>query len=322
MVTIGRGARSLGRGYVPTLRTMLAIALASSCSITIARAQGNPERRTNPTPPPGRSATPQALNKRVPDLSGVWNGGGLTLERGYDGNMGTGYYEDFFDGTNLGRPKSPSTAAPPKLPDDAFLIGTGPDTEDRRIPFLPWARERKEANYKAIYRPSGQLSLMEVDPVARCLPTGVPRAQYIGIGGYHILQTDKTVAIFGEWNHQFRSIALDGRPPLNESIALWTGSSRGQWNGDTLVVDTKNLTGETWLDHMGSVHSAKLTVRETYRLRDANTLEYKATLSDPGAFTKPWSVTVLLKRGQPGEELLEYACAEGNKSIANYTAQK
>ena len=292
-------------------RTVAALGVASMM-VSAPTAQG----------PSGSAAASTA--SAHPDFSGMWSGGGLTIERGYDGNMGTGYYQDFFAGTDLGRPASavPAAKSDNQPPGDQFVIGSGAETPDRRIPFQPWARAKKEANYKAIYNPAGAATFDEVDPVARCLPTGVPRAQYISIGSYQILQTREYFAVFGEWNHQRRLIPLDGRPHLDPHIRLWNGDSRGHWEGQTLVVDTTNLTSNTWLDHMGSVHSDALHVVERYTLVDNKTLKYQARLEDPKAFEKAWTITLMLKRARNDEELLEYACHEGNKSIENYTPVK
>ncbi len=73
---------------------------------------------------------------------------------------------------------------------------------------------------------------------------------------------------------------------------------------------------------MGSVHSDALHVVERYTLVDNKTLKYQARLEDPKAFEKPWTITLMLKRARNDEELLEYACHEGNKSIENYTPVK
>ena len=64
----------------------------------------------------------------------------------------------------------------------------------------------------------------------------------------------------------------------------------GRWDGDTLVVDVADFNGKTWLDRAGNFHSDQLHVVERWRLLDANTIEYKATLEDPQVYTRPWSI--------------------------------
>jgi hypothetical protein len=260
-----------------------------------------------------------------PDFQGMWGGGTLTIEPGYDGNLGTGYYQEFFPtGANIapgsGRAGAVGAGAaraggPPPLP----RIRT--DDPKGRIPFQPWARDRKEANFKTIYKPGGPESLDYVDPVARCLPTGVPRSSYISIGGYQILQTPGYITFLGEWNHQYRVVPLDGRPHVGPKVRTWMGDPRGRWEGNTLVVETTNSNGRTWLDHMGSIHTADLKVIERYTMTDPKTIAYEITLEDPKAFTRPWKLIGALDRTtEEGFELIEYACHEGNaRSMESYT---
>lgn len=261
-----------------------------------------------------------------PDIEGYWSGGGLTIEPGYDGNLGTGFYQDFFpDGATIGG--APSMPSPAPGSGVAAAQAAGPRrglhavTPDGRIPFQPWARSQKEANFKKIYDPKGAEKFEEVDTVARCQPTGVPRASYIGIGSYQVFQPKGYVVVFGEWNHQYRIIPLDNRPHVGKNISLWMGDSRGRWEGNTLVVDVQNSRGDTWLDHMGSIHTEGLRVTERFEVVDGHTIRYSATLDDPKAFTRPWDVALTWTRvTEKGFELLEYACHEGNTSLENYTA--
>lgn len=258
-----------------------------------------------------------------PDIQGYWSGGGLTIEPGYDGNLGTGYYQDFFpDGATVGGAQGAPSAAP-------VAVGQAPSprrglhavTPDGRIPFQPWARDQKEANFKKIYDPKGAEKFEEVDTVARCLPTGAPRGSYIGIGAYQVFQPRGYVVIFGEWNHQYRIIPLDSRPHVGKDIRLWMGDSRGRWEGNTLVVEVLNSRGDTWLDHMGSIHTDGLRVTERFEVVDAQNIRYAATLDDPKAFSRPWDVALTWTRvTEKGFELLEYACHEGNSSLENYTS--
>src|ERR1700686_4673257 len=71
----------------------------------------------------------------------------------------------------------------------------------------------------------------------------------------------------------------------------WLGYSIGRWEGDTLVVDTTGFNSKTWLDKMGHPVTDALHVAERFRRRDFGHLEIQATIDDPKAFTKPWTVT-------------------------------
>jgi hypothetical protein len=111
----------------------------------------------------------------------------------------------------------------------------------------------------------------------------------------------------------WRVIPLDGRPHLPDQIRLWQGDSVGRWEGDTLVVDTRNLNGKTWLNEVGEIVSHAQTVVERFTPVDADTITYEATITDPLVYTRPFTVRFPVRR-QP-DELLEVACHEDNQDL-------
>ena len=106
--------------------------------------------------------------------------------------------------------------------------------------------------------------------------------------------------------HDARVIPIDGRPHLSDRIQQWLGDSRGHWEGDTLVVDTKGFSPKS--NFQGS--SSGLHLVERFTRVDRDTLQYDATMSDPTTWTRPWTARIYFKRTD--EPLLEYACHEGN----------
>jgi hypothetical protein len=110
--------------------------------------------------------------------------------------------------------------------------------------------------------------------------------------------------------HETRIIPLDGRPFPPDDIRQWRGSSRGHWDGDTLVVETRNRRADT--PFRGSSENMVLTERFT-RVAD-DVLLYEFTVNDPETFTQPWTVQITSQRIE-GELMYEYACHEGNKSM-------
>jgi hypothetical protein len=128
---------------------------------------------------------------------------------------------------------------------------------------------------------------------------------------YQIVQTDDHVLIVNEMVHETRIIPLDGRPFPPDEIRQWRGSSRGHWEGDTLVVETRNRRADT--PFRGSSENMRLTERFT-RVAD-EVLLYEFTVNDPDAFTQPWTVQITSQR-VADELMYEYACHEGNKSMS------
>jgi hypothetical protein len=87
------------------------------------------------------------------------------------------------------------------------------------------------------------------------------------------------------------------------------GDSRGRWEGDTLVVDVKNLDERTWLDHAGNYHSDALHVVERYTMIDPTHIQYEATIEDPKVFTRSWKINMTLyKILDKNAKILEYEC--------------
>ena len=129
-----------------------------------------------------------------------------------------------------------------------------------------------------------------------------------------IFQTADTVVIFNEMIHDARIVPLDGRAHLDDGIRQWMGVSRGQWEGDTLVVETTNFLRETHF--RGS--SANLHLVERFTRIDEDRLLYEYTVSDPTTFTRPWTVQMSMKHSDAN--LYEYACHEGNYGMFNLLA--
>jgi hypothetical protein len=87
------------------------------------------------------------------------------------------------------------------------------------------------------------------------------------------------------------------------------GWSIGRWEGETLVIDVTDQMEETWFDRAGNFHSDELHVQERYTARDANTLNYEVTITDPKIFTRPWKMSMLLYRHlERNAQLMEFKC--------------
>ena len=124
-----------------------------------------------------------------------------------------------------------------------------------------------------------------------------------------ILQTPGHLVIHHEFINGTIIVPLDDRPPLPSGIRQWTGASRGSWDGDTLVIDSRNFDPR-WT-FQGSGAGLRLVQRLT-RV-DHDTLQYEYTVHDPESFAEPWSVAYpLMNTGAP---IYEFACHEGNRSM-------
>lgn len=210
------------------------------------------------------------------------------------------------------------------------------DPPDGRIPPLtPEARKRLEAREAArAHRGEGD-SWLDRNSWERCITRTLPLGMLSTYNSnYQILQTPDHVVILLEMIHEARIIPLSGPlsgplngPPPHENVRQWLGSSRGHWDGDTLVVETTNFAdtldgGPTMPSHPNIVFThrgsgATLTLVERFTRVDAHTIDYRFTLIDPQTYTKPWTASVPMRSDGTPPRVFEYACHEGNVGMAN-----
>ena len=270
------------------LLTAILIGLWAACSLLLAQT-------------PVQLQLPNASIPRLPggrpDLQGLW----LKSAGGFQG-----LFIGSLDGTNLaaggargargGRGGVPTRGGPTPA----------------RYEYTP------EAEAERTYR----LQRGYEDPEARCHLPGVPRAldQPAGLYPVQIIQDEKWVALLHEAMHDVRIIPTDNsKHPRN--YWAWDGDSRGRWEGDTLVVDVANFNGRTWLDMAGNFVDENEHVVERFTLVDADTILYQATVTDPTVFVKPVEMRFTLKRVPAEQQILEYSCLEGERSLQHYTSE-
>ena len=248
-----------------------------------------------------------------PDMQGVW----ANAEIG----TWTVWYERASYLETIGMPKlggliqsNSGPIAPPSMPiRETPLL----DPPDAILPYQPWALERRNSVMKDYLNPAP----WQMDTQTPGWPTGIVRKQaYSSIdGGYggpiQILQPPGYVVFLFETHHEFRIVPLDDRPQPGQDIKMWLGSSRGRWEGNTLVIDVANNNDSPRMTVIGDFHSDEMRATERWTFSDADKLEYQVTIDDPKVFTKPWTLLFFLQRAPEGTELLEYAGVEGSTSL-------
>lgn len=180
------------------------------------------------------------------------------------------------------------------------------------IPFQPWAAAVYDYN---------SANQGKYDPEGFCFPPGGPRLMGTPFPAeiIQIPEEKRIVMIFEGGTHIWREIYMDGRPhPAADSIdsQTWLGHSVGHWDGDTLVIDTVGFNEGSWLDFWGHPHTDLLHVVERITRPMKQTLHYEATIDDPGAYTKTWTVVWDIP-WRTGMELKEYICQENNQYLLN-----
>ena len=149
---------------------------------------------------------------------------------------------------------------------------------------------------------------------ARCLSRGVlSMLPTFSNMYYQIIQAPGYVAILYEQIRFVRIVPLDGRPHIGVRIQLWMGDPRGHWEDETLVVDTTNFTDGSM--DAGFIASDALHVVERFTRVTHDEVEWTATVTDSKMYTTPITVALPIRNDEAGEQVFEYACHEGNRSM-------
>jgi len=190
------------------------------------------------------------------------------------------------------------------------------DPEDGQMPaFTNEGQKREEMHHFG--QSTGPFNTMDdFSYYDRCISRGITGSILPSLYGdaMRIVQSPTEVAISYEMLHDTRIIPLDGSPPADPGVRQYMGSSTGHWEGDTLVVETTNLTEKMRVGRVA--HSEDLKLTERFTRIDPEMIDYVVHVDDPRTFVRPWTFRLTLTT-QPGYEVLEYSCHEGNYSVAN-----
>jgi hypothetical protein len=275
-------------GYV------LLAALVAAAGTAVALAQTTTEQGTKKYAPPSVSKDHSKPAPRTadghPDLSGMW------IEK--YGALGT----DPAVGKPQGAGRRADTAA--KYPSD-------------ELPYQSWAALKARQLHDA----------ENTDPLLHCEPYGVPRIW----GGPHparLVQLPGELIILYERDTAFRIIPTDGRPHDPNADPSWMGNSVAKWDGDTLVIDTVDLTDKSWLgsgknagEGSGTFHSDALHVTEKIRRPDFDHLTVEITDDDPKVFTHAWTNTWNMNL-VPNESMYEDVTCSNEKDYEHQVPDK
>ena len=300
MITTG------GDMYSRFARVLIAVGVAATASMASAQTRKQPEMIAGcPTEnflawhhcalEKAKTFTPPRTPSGKPDLQGYWQPSRPVQDFSVEGIP-----EDH-----------PSiTALPPGYPGYAWYAGPSLIVEpsDQKIPYQPWAARigRAGVNFREY-----------LDPHAECATPGVPRLAAANHATSQILQPPTDDHVLWLREGQFRVIAVDSRPSVGRDVKTWNGLSRSWWEGNTLVIDTSNFNGYTWLDDSGNFYTDNARITERVTMVDRDTIHYQATIDDPTVYIRPWTmVWSLVRDTTPSFELFESACREGDRDVA------
>lgn len=187
----------------------------------------------------------------------------------------------------------------------ASIALNGPGDFEQTAPFTAEARQRLD-QYHALVDPTGDT------PSGRCVTHGMPLAVFLG-GGYPVefIHRDEQLTVIYETHNEVRRIFLDGRHIASEDILPSRGgTSWGQWDSDTLVVETTGLSDGIDQPTAHSGEHARIVERYTPFIRDGlRRLAVEVTIHDPVFYTEPPVLTREYTELQDGR-MLDYSCTE------------
>jgi len=176
------------------------------------------------------------------------------------------------------------------------------------------ARQRQQAQAGSFARREAPDTYTDMSLYDRCITIGLPGSMMPMIYGnaYSITQSPGYVAITYEMVHETRIIPLGDAPRIASNLDFYMGDARGRWEGDTLVVETKNIRPQAAYRNA----SENLVITERFTPIDASTLSWEVRFEDPATWAAPWAIEMPLKRSADAAPF-EYACHEGNLGLRN-----
>jgi len=208
-------------------------------------------------------------------------------------------------------------AGPPHWYEHLQAVNSRPwfvsEPADGKIPPVTDAA-RQRAQARALPKREAPDTYTDMSLYDRCITIGLPGSMMPMIYGnaYRITQSPGYVAIQYEMVHEARIIPLNDSPRVASSLDFYMGDARGRWEGDTLVVETRNIRPESAYRNA----SENLVVTERFTPTDENTLSWEVRFEDPKTWAAPWAIEMPLKR-EVDAAPFEYACHEGNLGLHN-----
>jgi hypothetical protein len=223
-----------------------------------------------------------------PDMTGVYQAGG-------NGRIGT------WDEANQG------IGVPEPAPRPAGAAARGRQSGP---PYQPWAAKLILDDYNN----------RNVDSAtARCLPN--PMLLNVGLFPVEFVQTPKKLVILMEYMGLNRNIPI-GEPFPEDTEPTFLGTSVGHWEGDTLVVETKEFNEQLHAGGGGGrMHSDALHTIERFTRVDYNTIKWDIVWEDSKVLTRPDEIHSQFML-RPGTRVREYVCQENNQDPATYETMK
>jgi hypothetical protein len=307
--------------YTSCLCTLLLV-----CAAAAVDAQ-TPARTASATPAASTPYAPPKTPWGDPDLQATWSGDsafGIPLQRPQ--NLGTKAEltdEEFAkkqEADEATRTRAVNAVGSFRN-DNAWLTRTFRQTSlvidppDGRVPALvPGAEKRRTP--QGTYGNGPLNGPEDFTLYDRCVTLGVVGSMTPKIygNGYRIVQAPGYAVIMAEMIHEARVVPLDGRPHVGSGVRGYLGDSRGHFEGNTLVIETTNFNGKATIPGNPILATKDLKIVERITRVEPDLLRYEATITDPGTYTKPYTISIPYT-SPAGYQVLPYECHEGNLAV-------
>jgi hypothetical protein len=190
------------------------------------------------------------------------------------------------------------------------------DPPDGRIPATTEAARARQAGRGGGQADGPFYSMQDFSYYDRCITRGITGSILPSLYGdaMRIVQSPTEVAISYEMLHDTRIVPLNRSDLPGDGLRQFMGASIGHFEGETLVVETRNLTEKLAIGR--GLPSSEAVLTERFTRIDPEMINYEVTLDDPLTYERPWTFRLTLTT-QPDYEVLEYSCHEGNFFVAN-----
>jgi hypothetical protein len=145
---------------------------------------------------------------------------------------------------------------------------------------------------------------------AYCLPSSLPATTLTT--NVKLVQGDGEIVVLHGSGDPPRQIYMDGRTLPDKPEPSWLGTSAGQWQDDTLIVETTGFQERAWLDMFGHPRSETMRITERFHRRDFGHMDLEMTFDDPKYYTRPFGFKTTMTL-LPDDHLYEYVCTENQR---------
>ena len=186
--------------------------------------------------------------------------------------------------------------------------------EDGKIPWIEGGRDRRsqqqaELEIMGFADSDGPEGRTLSDRCLKSFASTAPFMSSLYNNTMQIVQSPTHVMLLAEMAHDARVVKID-QEFKDLPYKKWLGDSIGYYDGNTLVVVTKNFND--WQVAKERLMTPNLVLTERFYRVAEDKIHYSFTVEDPEFYTESWTAEMPM---YTADGLYEYACHEGNYAM-------